>query len=78
MTRTRIIAARYPGMAIDGTVVHKGRDILWCGATRRVLTACPRRLADWRDSQHPDPIDLAHEDACARAAGVDSLSPWRD
>ena len=73
---TRVIQARYPGIAVDGTIVHRGRDILWCGATRRVLTACPHRIAEWRDSQRPDALDIAHEDACARACGLDSLS-WR-
>lgn len=76
MNRARIINARYPGVAVDGTIVHKGREILWCGATRRVLTACPRRIAEWRDAQSPDPTDLAHEDACARACGLDGLTAY--
>ncbi len=76
MTRSRIIIARYPGVAIDGTIVHKGREILWCGRTRRVLTACPNRIAEWRDGSGPDAIDLANEDACARACGMDSLSAF--
>ena len=76
MTRSRIIDARYPGVAVDGTIVHRGREILWCGATRRVLTACPKRIADWRDSQRPDPTDLAYEDACARACGLDRLTAY--
>lgn len=74
----RLMNARYPGVASDGTMVHKGREILWDPNSRRVVTACPVRIAEWRSSQAPDPIDLAHEDACARAAGVDSLSPFRD
>lgn len=73
---TRIIQARYPGVAIDGTTIHRGRDILWCGTTRRVLTACSQRIAEWRDSQRPDALDLAYEDACARSCGLDSLT-WR-
>lgn len=71
-----VITARFPDVAVDGTIIHKGREILWDRATRRVVTACPHRIAEWRDSQAPDPLDLAHEDACARACGLDSLS-WR-
>ena len=74
----RVIAARYAGTARDGTVIHKGREILWDPRTRRVETACPERIAAWRAGQSPDPIDLAWEDSCARGAGVDSLSPFRD
>lgn len=76
MTRPRIITARYSGVAVDGTIVHKGREILWCGATRRVLTACPQRIAEWRDAQRPDPLETAHEDACARACGLDRLTAY--
>lgn len=74
----RVIAARYTGIAADGTVIHRGREILWDPRARRVETACPARIAAWRDGQAPDALDLAHEDACARTAGVDSLSPFRD
>jgi hypothetical protein len=72
----RVIIARFPGIAADGTMVHKGREILWDGRARRVVTACPQRIAEWRSA--PDPIDTAFEDACARACGLDSLSPFRD
>ena len=72
----RVIAARFPGVAADGTMIHRGREILWDPRTRRVVTACPNRIAEWRDSQAPDALDLAHEDACARACGLDGLS-WR-
>ena len=70
----RVIKARYPGVADDGTMIHKGRDILWDTKRRRVGTACPNRIAEWRDSKAPDALDLAHEDACARGAGVDSMT----
>lgn len=59
-------------------MIHRGREILWDPRTRRVVTACPNRIAEWRDAQSPDPLDLSYEDACARAAGVDSLSIFRD
>jgi hypothetical protein len=76
--RVKIITARFPGIAADGTMVHKGREILWDARARRVVTACPVRIAEWRAGHGADPTDIAFEDACAREAGVDSLSPFRD
>lgn len=73
-----VMTARYAGIAADGTMIHKGREILWDRRARRVVTACPKRIAEWRARQVPDAVDIAFEDACARAAGVDSLSLFRD
>jgi hypothetical protein len=75
---SRIIIARFPGTASDGTRVRKGAEILWDPRSRRVVTADPGRIAEWRSNQTADAVDLAYEDSCARACGLDSLSPFRD
>lgn len=74
----RLITARYSGIASDGTKIRRGQEILWDHRARVVVTSCPNRIAEWRDSQTPDALDIVFEDSCARACGLDSLSPFRD
>lgn len=71
----RIITARYPGTASDGTRIRKGSQILWDDATRKVITADPARiqLAQSQAQSAPEPfidIDTMWEDDCARRCGL--------
>jgi hypothetical protein len=65
--------ARYPGTAVDGTRVKRGAPIAWCRATKRVLSADPKRIAalvaDAEAAAAPDRFDMMYEDACAARCG---------
>lgn len=69
----RIITARYRGIAADGSTIRKGDEVVYCGRTRKVLTASPLKVSEFRKNQRPgDYIDLdtMWEDQCARDCGL--------
>ena len=75
---TRIITARFPGTAIDGTRVRKGAQILWDDRARKVLTSDPALIAKHQAGEQVAPaqaepfvdIDTMWEDECARRCGL--------
>lgn len=48
----RIITARYRGIAADGSTIRKGDEIIYCDRTRKVLTASPIKVAEFRNSSN--------------------------
>lgn len=67
---TRIIIAKYPGTAKDGTTVRKGDRIAYCTRTRKVLTSDPARLEQIEGEQIAAEHDMRWEDDCARRCGL--------
>lgn len=69
----RIITAKYRGIAKDGSTIRKGDEVIYCDRTRKVLTASPIKVAEFRKNLPPaDFIDLdtMWEDDCARQCGL--------
>jgi len=69
----RIITARYRGIAKDGSTIRKGDEVIYCDRTRKVITASPLKVAEFRKNQRPGDyidLDLMYEDDCARQCGL--------
>ena len=69
----RIITAKYRGIAKDGSSVRKGDEVIYCDSTRKVITASPLKVAEFRKNQRPNDyidLDLMYEDDCARQCGL--------
>jgi hypothetical protein len=48
----RIITAKYRGIAKDGSTIRRGDEVVYCDLTRKVITASPLKVAEYRSGSH--------------------------
>ena len=70
-----LITARFASRCPCGSNIRKGMNIEYSRSTRAV-TGCPACMGS-KDRAQPDYHDMAYEDQCSAACGLDSLS-YRD
>lgn len=67
MTTRKRMTARYAGRCDCGSAVHAG-EMMTFERPRRAIVACPRCHGDTADAS-----DVAYEDQCAAACGLDGF-----